>query len=129
MRDALGIVMRAPLVFLPAGSSPKERPDHIVSDEEKDSILSPGNFLWMTDPATCGPATRLDCIRGSRDHENLFVYHFYLPSFRFSSKDRILVRKGARGDKKVSPLFSQVRFCIFVTLVMFDFVMQVKGER
>lgn len=34
MRDALGIVMRAPLVFLSAGSSPK-RANYVISSERR----------------------------------------------------------------------------------------------
>jgi len=103
MRDALGIVMRAPLVFLPAGSSPKKRPDHIVSDEEKDSILSPGNFLSMTDSATCG-LTRLDCIRGSRGYE--FICISFLSTVPFSERSNPFEKTGTRERDSLFFIFS-----------------------
>jgi len=107
MRDALGIVMPAPLVFLPAGSSPKKRPDHIVSDEEKDSILSPGNFLSMTDSATRGPA-RLDCIRGSRGYE--FICISFLSTVPFSERSNPFEKTGTRQAGTRQSLLYFLRF-------------------
>jgi len=101
MRDALGIVMRAPLVFLPAGSSPKERLRCFRRRKGFDLI---SRKFFGDDKPRHLRSEHLDRIRGSRDYE--FICVSFLSTVPFSEGSSPFERTDSRRAESLFFIFS-----------------------